>query len=236
MWPSVIYVFGRSIRCRDERARRRTPTGGPLLSRCTLTRNCTSRIIQRVHRGGTVQRALVTVTSSGTTFLTLARARPALSVHRSPSPFVSLSSSSPLPPLSSSRSSRSPGLRPEKDTNDARVRAKHTDFSSGAKQTKRGRAKRSFAFVRLILNDPLCSCVSDTSTGFPDLDFSPTLVAYTPSYALFLVMGIPILSACFLPIETRQIYLADSDGTRINVIQFQSFSILTLRIVKQFGR
>lgn len=46
-----------------------------------------SRIIQGT--GGTVQRALVTVTSSGTTFLTLARARPALGAP-SPSPFVSL--------------------------------------------------------------------------------------------------------------------------------------------------
>lgn len=53
-----------------------------------------SRTMQRAV--GTVQRALVTVTSSGTTFLTLARARPALGA-RSPAPFVSPSSPGPLP-------------------------------------------------------------------------------------------------------------------------------------------
>lgn len=60
-----------------------------------------------------MQRALVTVTSSGTTFLTLARARPALGAP-SPSPFVSPSLSAYSQVF---RSSSWPG---EKDTNDVR--------------------------------------------------------------------------------------------------------------------
>lgn len=152
MWPRV---FGHKHSMQRRTREASYAYRGPLLALCTYTQPYQPHNTTR-----TVQRALVTVTSSGTTFLTLARARSTRSRCTVLLPLLSLFLPSPSASYRHSplfRSSRSPGLRLEKDTNDARVRARHTDFWSRAKQTKRGRANITVVRMRSInINDSLC--------------------------------------------------------------------------------
>lgn len=154
---------------------------GPLLLLCTYTQpyqphNTTRTVVVPW------QRALVTVTSSGTTFLTLARARPALGAPFS-FPFVSLSFFLPPPPstlLFSVRRESWPTAREGYErcedpckTHGFLVRSKTNEARSREDHSRRARPRELVRIRSININDSLCSLCSDVD-WFSSLDFSST--------------------------------------------------------------